>query len=101
MLHVSNATSMSLETPREWFVLLYRVPAEPSRMRTYVWRQVKSLGALYLQQAAWLLPKTDSIEEELRQLVAKIEGFGGEASVLATSSPDPTWEERVIGGFNR
>ncbi len=87
--------------PREWLLLVYRVPAEPSRMRTYVWRQVRALGALYLQQAVWLLPKTERLEAELQELAAKVEGFGGEASVLATTSPSPAWEERVIAGFNQ
>ena len=87
--------------PREWLLLVYRVPAEPSRMRTYVWRQVKALGALYLQQAVWLLPKTERLECELQALALKIEGFGGEASVLTTTSPSFTWEERVIRGFNQ
>lgn len=41
---------------RAWLLLIYRVPQDPPGRRTYVWRQLKSLGAVYLQQAAVILP---------------------------------------------
>ncbi len=86
---------------RQWLFLVYRIPAEPSRMRTYAWRQVKALGALYLQQAGWLLPKTERFERALQDLVAKIEEFGGEASLFGTISPGAAWEEKVMRSFNQ
>lgn len=92
---------MDARTPRQWLLLVYKVPQEPSRFRTYVWRQVKALGCLYLQQAVWLLPKTPDLEVELGRLAAKIEEFGGEASLFTTQSPSPSWEERTIAGFNQ
>jgi hypothetical protein len=81
-------------------MLTYRVPSEPTRFRTYIWRQVKALGCLHLQQAVWLLPETPDLDSEFRKLVSKIEEFGGEASLLSTVSPDSEWEARVIAGFN-
>ena len=39
-----------------WLVLIYRVPSEPSRLRSAVWRRLKSLGAIYLQNSAAALP---------------------------------------------
>ena len=35
-----------------WLLLVYRVPPEPSRLRAAVWRRLKSLGAIYLQNSA-------------------------------------------------
>jgi hypothetical protein len=35
-----------------WLVLIYRVPPEPTRLRSTVWRRIKSLGAIYLQNSA-------------------------------------------------
>ncbi|MBE0603425.1 MAG: chromate resistance protein ChrB [Deltaproteobacteria bacterium] len=81
-------------------MLTYRVPPEPTRFRTYIWRQVKAFGCLHLQQAVWLLPDTPGLNSEFRKLVSKIEEFGGEASLLTTVSPDSEWETKVIAGFN-
>lgn len=88
------------ESLREWLLATYKVPSEPTRFRTYVWRQMTALGCLRLQQTLWVLPKAAGLEEEFRKLAARIEAFGGELSILTTESPDAQWESRVIDGFN-
>ena len=39
-----------------WLLLIYRVPPEPTRLRSTVWRRIKSLGAIYLQNSVAALP---------------------------------------------
>jgi len=48
-----------------WLVLIYRVPPEPTRLRSTVWRRIKSLGAIYLQNSAAALPASASTERAL------------------------------------
>ena len=91
---------MSNDTARQWLLLIYKVPQDPTRFRTYLWRQMRILGALNLQQMVCLLPKTPDLEAEFHRLVAKIEEFGGEASLLTVTSPSKEWEDRIITGFN-
>lgn len=86
---------------REWLILAYKVPAEPTRIRIGVWRQVKALGCLHLHQSVWLLPRTPTTDEALQKLSARIEEMGGEASLLSTSSQSTAWEERTVAAFNR
>ncbi len=92
---------MEERVPRQWLALAYKVPSEPTRIRTYIWRRVKALGCLHLQQAVWLLPRTPQTEHELQKLSARIEEMGGESSLLATVSPSLAWEERTVAGFNQ
>jgi uncharacterized protein YdbL (DUF1318 family) len=91
---------MGGESPRQWLLLTYRVPSEPTRFRAYVWRQVKSLGCLYLQQAICLLPNRPNLDRQFQQLVSKIEEFGGEATLLTATSRSAEWEAKVVAGFN-
>jgi dsRNA-specific ribonuclease len=35
--------------PGNWLLLVYKVPAEPARARAMIWRRLKALGAVYLQ----------------------------------------------------
>ena len=88
------------EMPLRWLLLIYRVPQEPPGRRTYVWRQLKKLGAIYLQQAAAILPDRDEVRGALQELKDRIYGFQGEASFLKTTSPDPHWEQELIQRFN-
>ena len=39
-----------------WLLLIYRVPPEPTRLRSTVWRRIKSLGAIYLQNSVAARP---------------------------------------------
>lgn len=91
---------MSNDTARQWLLLIYKVPQDPTRFRTYLWRQMRMLGALSLQQMVCLLPKTPELEGKFQRLAYKIEEFGGEANLLTFTSPSKEWEERIITGFN-
>lgn len=84
-----------------WLLLIYRVPQNPASRRTYVWRQLKHLGAVYLQQAAAILPDRPPVRVDLEQLAARICAFAGEVSLLETTSPSPAWEQDLIGRFNQ
>ena len=70
-----------------WLLLIYRIKAESSGRRTYVWRQLRQLGAVYLQQAAAVLPDRPELRAELDRLGQRIRSAGGEASLLETVSP--------------
>lgn len=86
-------------TPHAWLLLIYRVPQEPAGRRTYVWRQLKQLGAVYLQQAAAILPDQPELRAALDALAARIVEFEGDVSLLNTVSPSPDWEQRLIERF--
>ena len=66
-----------------WLVLIYRVPPEPTRLRSTVWRRIKSLGAIYLQNSAAALPASAATERALRKLRREILDMSGTAILLS------------------
>ncbi len=60
-----------------WLVLVYKVPTEPARYRATVWRRLKALGAVYLQDGVAALPASSPAERALRGLQNEVSGFGG------------------------
>lgn len=68
-----------------WYVLVYRIPSEPTRLRATAWRRLKALGAVYLQNSVAALPVTPAAERALRKLQHDITEMSGTA-VLMTSS---------------
>jgi len=86
---------------QRWLLLIYRVPQDPASRRTYVWRQLRQLGAHYLQQAAAILPDRDGMRSSLETLSQKIREFGGEVSLLTTVSPDLAWQQETRERFNQ
>lgn len=73
--------------PRSWLLLAYKVPREPTSGRVYVWRKLKRLGAVPLQDAVWVLPATPHTREQFRWLAAEIDELAGETTL---------WESRLI-----
>ena len=64
-----------------WLILIYQLPREPSRHRVAVWRRLKSLGALYLQDGAAALPEDAVTREQLEWLQLRVREAGGEATL--------------------
>jgi hypothetical protein len=64
-----------------WLILIYQLPREPSRHRVAVWRKLKALGALYLQDGAAALPEDAVTREQLEWLQLRIREAGGEATL--------------------
>jgi hypothetical protein len=69
-------------------VITYRLPAEPSRHRVAVWRELRRLGAVALQQGAWAVPDGEPFEAGLAQVAESIRAAGGQPVVLAVADEE-------------
>src|ERR1051326_6603080 len=87
------------DVPLSWRVLIYRVPTEPASKRVAVWRDLKRLGALYLQQCACIFPDLPGVTDEVEQIAAKIPALGGETFLLEVPRLQPDDEARLTHSF--
>lgn len=53
-----------------------------------------------VQHAVCLLPLSEENRAAYERIVRRIEEYGGEASILKTSSPSEEWQERTVARFN-
>jgi len=74
--------------PVSWRVITYRLPPEPSRHRVAVWRELRRLGAVSLQQGTWAVPDGQPFEAGLSQVVEEINAAGGQPVVLAVADEE-------------
>src|SRR6266852_6332940 len=79
-----------------WLQLTYKVPSEPSQKRVWVWRRLQNLGAFALQNSVYLLPFSEEVEKQFRQLVQEIREMGGEASIFSVTALDAADEQRIM-----
>jgi hypothetical protein len=82
-----------------WTVLAVRLPAEPSRHRVAVWRELRRVGALSLGQGVWALPATPTFEQGLERAVTLIERGNGDALLLDARGRDQAQAERLEALF--
>lgn len=77
---------------KKWLILVYKIPREPTAGRVFVWRKLKQFGAIALQDAVWVLPKTARTSEQFQWLSSEITELKGECllwdanQVYATNS---------------
>jgi hypothetical protein len=82
-----------------WLLLIYRVPNESSRARVAVWRDLRRLGCLYVQQAVCVLPDIDDLREQLGQVRERIAELGGSSIFVTLSDIEPDAAEAFVSGF--
>jgi hypothetical protein len=84
---------------QSWLLLTYKVPAEPATKRVALWRKIKALGAIYLQNGVCVLPRSDENIRRLKMMENDISEMGGEAVLLETTALDSGQNDKVIARF--
>ncbi|MBF7084271.1 ChrB domain-containing protein [Desulfallas sp. Bu1-1] len=82
----------------DWLILIYKIPAEPSRYRASVWRKIKDIGAIYLQNSVCIVPFNKKTERVFRKIKNEIENYGGEGYLIKADFIGP--ENKIISLFN-
>ncbi len=70
------------ERESRWLVLVIRLPAEPSRHRVAVWRELRKAGALSLGQGVWAVPDVPVFADGVARALALTEQAGGRTVTL-------------------
>jgi hypothetical protein len=79
-----------------WLLLIYTVPARPSRKRAAVWREVKKAGAVYLRDGVCVLPERPAQTRAFQEIAAKVKELGGQATVVRSAGLEGERAEAVI-----
>ena len=82
-----------------WLLLTYKVPAEPAAKRVGLWRRLKGMGGIYLQNGVCLLPKTEDHARRLKMMENDITEMGGGSVILETVALDRLQQDKVVARF--
>lgn len=84
-----------------WLLLVYRIPRQPTASRVFVWRKLKQLGAVAMQDAVWVLPDTPRTLEQFQWLAAEITELKGEAVLWQADQIYATSEQALVEKFQK
>jgi hypothetical protein len=96
--HVSDTMSSNCMDP-PWLLLIYTVPAKPTRKRAYIWREVKKIGAVYLRDGVCALPEHPETIGAVEAIAARVREFEGDATVVTGAQFDAARSATVIKAF--
>jgi len=89
-----------VEQQQLWFVLIYKLPTEPSRYRAAIWRKLKAAGAIYLQSGVAALPADAGSERVMRALLQEIPDMSGAATLLRSTPVGEAAATSLVAAFN-
>lgn len=72
----------------EWLALSYTVPTSPSKVRVYVWRRLRAIGAQQLRNGLAILPNTKENLDSFKTLLEKIKELSGDATLIEMDFTD-------------
>ncbi|MFF4986276.1 Chromate resistance protein ChrB [Streptosporangium saharense] len=78
-----------------WLVFVVKVPAEPSRYRVAVWRELRKVGALSLGQGVWAVPDVPVFADGVTRAGELTGQAGGLFVTLVATGRDGADAERL------
>jgi hypothetical protein len=92
----SSATQPRNRETVTWLVLIYTVPAEPSRARATVWREIKKAGAVYIRDGCCALPEQEGTLRTFRTIANTVEELGGRATLARSVELDDEKSQVIL-----
>lgn len=83
----------------QWLVLVIKLPAEPSRHRVAVWRELRKIGALSLGQGIWAVPEVPVFADGVQRALDLTDSAGGQGVTLQASGRSGQDAARLRGMF--
>ncbi|MFC0505062.1 Chromate resistance protein ChrB [Micromonospora costi] len=88
------------EEAEQFLLVSVSTAGGPPSLRVHVWRKLRSLGALYLQQSVCLLPTRELPVRQIRRLLARVTSEGGTGRAITITVPDPRERAALVAEFN-
>jgi len=79
-----------------WLVVAVSTAGGSDSLRVTVWRRLRGLGALYLQQSVCLLPDRPEVARAVHRLAGQVRAAGGSARVLHVQLSDAGECEQLV-----
>jgi hypothetical protein len=83
-----------------WLLVTVSTAAAPASLRVYVWRRLRLLGAVYLQQSVCVLPALPAVGKEINRFADRVRRNGGTVRILGFQVTDKAEHQRLVAEFN-
>jgi len=84
-----------------WLLVSVSTAGAPASTRVLVWRRLRSLGAVYLQQSVSLLPDLPAVQHSVEQLLERVRAEGGTARLLHVRLTDTGERRALVADFQQ
>ncbi|WP_234332645.1 Chromate resistance protein ChrB [Streptomyces sp. NRRL S-87] len=86
---------------RQWVLLSYRLPREPSTPRISVWRKLKRMGVAQISDGLIALPSDARTREQLERIAEEVTDSGGTATAWIARPAAAGDEQELIDAMRQ
>lgn len=79
-----------------WLLIAASTGSATASLRVFVWRKLRGLGALYVQQSVCLLPDRPEVRRQLQRLLHRVTREGGQGRLLRLRLVDEDERRAVV-----
>ena len=83
----------------KWLLFCPQLPATPSSPRVAIWRRMRSIGSIGLDNGVWVLPYSDSAVSFIQEMKEYVLIQGGTSNTFLSNTLDAETEEGIIKHF--
>src|SRR5215472_13827256 len=92
--------NVTVDSSDGWLLISVSTAGAAGTLRVQVWRKLRALGALYLQQSVCLLPDQEPVVREVRRLLDRVRHQGGTGRMLRIQTTSAAERAGLIAEMN-
>ena len=82
-----------------WLLLIHQIPPKPNYFRVKVWRRLQRIGAVALKNSVYVLPRSDTSQEDLAWVLREIIEGGADATLCEARMVDGITDDQIEALF--